>query len=131
MLKITQYKCFNVTTFKLRSYIRDTTHFLQKISTINDLPVNTLLVTLDVESLYTNIPHTYGLQAAKDTLNATRTFKNVQPSNNTLIKLLEMVLTKINFQFNGQDYWQAAGTAMGTKVAVGYANNTLLGNIET
>ena len=36
-----------------------------------------------------------------------------------------MVLTRHNFQFNGQNYLQIGGTAMGTKAAPGYAINNL------
>jgi hypothetical protein len=45
------------------SYIKDTTHFLQKITTLGTLPPGTLLVTLDVTSLYTNIPIDEGKRA--------------------------------------------------------------------
>jgi hypothetical protein len=44
------------------------------------------------------------------------------PTNESLIKLLDLVLTKNNFMFNGQNYVQVSGTAMGTKLAPGYAN---------
>ena len=50
---------------KLPSYIKDTAHFLNKLNSISTLPNDTLLVTLDVQSLYTNIPHTEGIQAAR------------------------------------------------------------------
>jgi len=36
--------------------------------------------------------------------------------------LLELVLTKNNFEFNEEHYLQIAGTAMGTRVAPSYAN---------
>ena len=39
------------------SYIRDTTNFLLKVKSLTNLPSDTLLVTLDVSSLYTSIPH--------------------------------------------------------------------------
>ena len=125
--KISQFvdHFLNPTTFNLPSYVRDTTHFLQIISGIQNLPPDTLLVTLDVESLYTNIPTPMGLEAARKALNKSRPSPNVQPTNNSLVKLLEMVLTKNNFQFNGQHYLQIKGTAMGTKAAVAYANTTL------
>ena len=38
---------------KLPSYIKDTTHFLNKLNNIDQLPNGVLLVTLDVASLYT------------------------------------------------------------------------------
>ena len=50
---------------KLPSYIKDTAHFLNKLNSISTLPNDTLLVILDVSSLYTNIPHTEGIQAAR------------------------------------------------------------------
>ena len=115
----------NPTTFSLPSYIKDTTHLLQKLNNIGTLPDNAILATLDVESLYTNIPNTYGIRAAKIKIAQTRPHPNVKPSNKSLITLLEMVLTKNNFQFNGHHILQKSGTAMGTKLAVGYANNTL------
>ena len=45
----------------VNSYIRDNLDFLKKCSCANS--ENTILVTFDVTSLYTNIPHDYGLQA--------------------------------------------------------------------
>ena len=52
----------------LPSYLKDDNHFLQKIDKINKnrtLPRDALLVTCDVRSLYTNIPHKEGLEALK------------------------------------------------------------------
>ena len=42
---------------KLPSYVKDTTYFLKKLDDLKELPPGSLLVTLDVSSLYTNIPH--------------------------------------------------------------------------
>ena len=42
----------------LPSYIKDTNHFLQTIFNLETpLPPNTIIATIDVKSLYTNIPH--------------------------------------------------------------------------
>ena len=46
----------------LPSYIRDTKHFLNLIEQLPPLPPNALLVTADVTSLYTNIPHKEGIE---------------------------------------------------------------------
>ena len=45
---------------KQDSYLKDTTDFLNFIET-NKLPKNTVLVSMEVTSLYTNIPHEEGV----------------------------------------------------------------------
>ena len=52
----------------LKSYVKDTTDFINKINHIGELPENSYLVTMDVKALYTNIPNDKGLQALKETL---------------------------------------------------------------
>ena len=51
---------------KVDSYIKDTAHFLQNLKRLGQLEKDTLLVTVDVTSLYTNIPHKDGIRAAKE-----------------------------------------------------------------
>ena len=111
---------------KLPSHIKDTTHFLNKLNSVGQLPNGVLLVTLDVASLYTNIPHNDGIQACSDFLD-----KRVNPTIKTtrLCDLIRMILTNNTFTFNGQHYRQINGTAMGTKLAPSYAN-LFMGNFE-
>ena len=45
------------TVKELPSYLRDTTHFLCRLQNLGTLPRDCLLVTMDVASLYTNIPN--------------------------------------------------------------------------
>ena len=94
---------------------------MKRIENLEPLKPNTIIGTLDVTSLYTNIPNQDGIKAIKDILNIERP-SNVNPKNETLVELLKMVLSKNNFQFNGNNYLQIGGTAMGTKVAPSYAN---------
>ena len=56
----------------LPSFIKDTTHFLLQLQKLGPLPDNTLLVTLDVSSLYPNIPHSEGIDACRYFLNTRR-----------------------------------------------------------
>ena len=107
----------------IKSYVKDTTHFLQLMSKLDNIPQNSYIVSLDVTSLYTNIPNKIGIYAAKKTLASYRPFIGLKPSNQSLIKLLEFVLTKNNFQFDGQHYLQILGTCMGTRVAPSFAIN--------
>ena len=53
----------------LTSFIWDTTDFLNRLRRLPPLPSGTLLVTLDVTSLYTNIPHNEGIQKCEEFLN--------------------------------------------------------------
>lgn len=46
-------------------------------------------------------------------------------TNTQVLELLKMVLTMNNFRFNGQNYLQVGGTAMGTRVAPTFANSQL------
>ena len=39
-----------------------------------------------------------------------------------LSEMLSLILQENSFQFNGKDYLQTHGTAMGTKMAVAFAN---------
>ena len=45
------------------SYIRHSKHFLQFLESLPLLPENVVLVTADVTSLYTNIPHEEGIES--------------------------------------------------------------------
>ena len=112
---------------KLPSYIKDTTHFLNKLDSISTLPNDFLLVTLDISSLYTNIPHTEGIQAARLHLDE-RTSKT--PPTETVCDLINIILTNNNFEFNGNFFLQKHGTAMGTRMAPPYAN-IFMGVLET
>ena len=51
------------------SYIKDTTDILMKVQSLTNLPSDTLIVTLDISSLYTNIPHEEGIAAYTEALN--------------------------------------------------------------
>lgn len=104
---------------KLPSYVKDTTDFIKIITTLPNLPKGTILVTMDVSSLYTNIDNSEGIRAAREALNKA---KQHRPTPEALCKLLEKVLSLNNFTFNEEHFLQIKGTAMGTRVAPNYAN---------
>ena len=101
------------------TYIRDTKDFLIHLQSLPDLPPGTLLVTMDVVGLYTNIPHSEGLEAAQRMLDTRST---LNPPTEDLINLMEHVLNLNCFVYNNTHYRQKHGTAMGTKMAPSYAN---------
>ena len=109
----------------INSYIRDTTDFIRKIESIK-IPENCILVTFDVTFLYTNIPNDEGIEAVRKCLEK---YKSPYADPSTIITLLKEVLSKNNFTFNGKNYLQIGGTAMGTKLAPSYAN-IFMGDLE-
>ena len=118
-----------VLKIELTRIIKDTTHFLNKLEQLGQLPDNAFLVTLDVSSLYTNIPHNEGIDACRHFLD-TRIRNPSTISTETLCDLIRMILTMNNFTFNDKNYLQIHGTAMGTRMAPSYAN-LFLAKFET
>jgi len=106
---------------KTASFVKDTTDFINKIESVSNVSPGTILCTIDVTSLYTNIPNQEGITACQKALDIHRPGPQ-KPSNINILKLLQYVLTKNNFDFNDRHYLQVGGTAMGTKVAPSFAN---------
>ena len=112
----------------IESYVKDTTDFINKIENIEALHEGALIGTLDVTSLYTNIPNGEGLAVVAERLEAVRDSR-LMPTNRSLVELLEMVLTMNHISFNGRYFLQKRGTAMGTRLAPSYAN-LFMENVE-
>eukprot|EP00745_Piridium_sociabile_P023737 TRINITY_DN3707_c0_g1_i1.p1 TRINITY_DN3707_c0_g1~~TRINITY_DN3707_c0_g1_i1.p1 ORF type:complete len:909 (-),score=150.62 TRINITY_DN3707_c0_g1_i1:630-3356(-) len=103
----------------LPTYIKDTNHALQLLDAFR-FPAgcnDRFLFTMDVTSLYTNIPHNEGLQALKHFLKKSSFKIDVT----TILRLAELVLTLNTFSFGDQHYVQTRGVAMGTKMGPSYA----------
>ena len=110
---------------KLPSYTKDTTHFLNKLNSIGQLPNRVLLVTLDVASLILTYPTMTESKLA--VIFWTRVIPTIKTTR--LCDLIRMILTSNTFTFNGQHYRQINGTAIGTKMAPFYAN-LFMGNFD-
>ncbi|XP_053391643.1 uncharacterized protein LOC128554386 [Mercenaria mercenaria] len=110
----------------LPSYVKDTTYFIKKLQNLSSIDKDAYLVTLDVTSLYSNIPHGEGIDACKYFMeNGSRP----QDSINSISKIIELILTKNDFQFNEINYIQTFGTAMGTKMPHCFAS-LFMGKLE-
>ena len=105
------------------SSIGDSKHFLQLLESLLPLHENAILVTDDVTSLHTNIPHEEGIESVLlyMKLNA-NILSPGSPSPHTIGVLLETILKNNNLSFMDRHFLQLVGTAMGTKVAPPYAN---------
>ena len=76
----------------IKSYIKDTNHFLNQLKKIGKLPEGATLCTMDVVGLYPNIPHGEGLASLYKFL---ETRENKQILSDTLAELAEIVLKTI------------------------------------
>ena len=56
-------------TQALPSYVKDSSDFIKNISKVKENAKDSIIVTMDVISLYTNIPNHEGIEAVKKVLN--------------------------------------------------------------
>lgn len=104
----------------LPSYVKDTIDMINILKSIDFSVKNMLLVTLDVESLYTNIPHEGGIEAVDFYLRPLH--MDMKPSITCIKELVKLVLTKNAFMYKDTHYLQVKGTAMGSTMAPNYAS---------
>lgn len=104
--------------WSLPSYLRDTSDFLSKLMNVN-VSNDDFLCTMDITSLYTNIPHDLGLSALDHYLKS----RDVdEPPSSFLWDLAHIVLNMNYFKYENSFYHQVKGTAMGSPFAPNYAN---------
>ena len=107
----------------LPSHVKDTKHFLNLIEKLPRLPTNALLVTADVTSQYTNIPHEEGIAAV---IHFMEEYKHLLPTNcpppYIVCIILDFILKQSTFKFMNTHIHQIQGTSMGTRMAPPYTN---------
>ena len=110
---------------KHKSFLEDTPDLLRMIQKLNKgpkLPTNTLIVTWDVVSLFTNIKHTEGLRSLENKLEMRLTKK---VPTDFIIKLMEVILKHNIFEFHDGLWKQEVGAAMGSPPVPSYANSLM------
>lgn len=110
---------------KLPSYIQSTEHILALLEDFV-CPSQSILFTLDVVSLYTNIATDRGIDSITEIL--TESNSNGVPVN-CILTLLRNCLIRNDFIFNKNRFLQINGTAMGCAFAPSYAN-LFMGQLE-
>ena len=103
---------------KVTSYIKDTNHFLSKLKCLGKLLQGSILCAFDTAVLYPSIPHSEGLTCLRKFLELR---DNKQISNDTLIKLAEIVLNNNIFEFDEKTLKQVGGIEIRTNFAPPYA----------
>ena len=101
---------------KGKSFIKDTSDSLRMLNDLGKVPKGLFLVTLDVVSLYPNIPIADSISACAAGLESFRP-NGTEPRNSSILRLLRLVMLSNHFTFCGKHYLQISGTATGTKAA--------------
>ena len=73
---------------------------------------------MDVRSLYPSVPRKEARSAVRRALERR---KDQHVSTETMIEIMDFVVENNNFIFNGQNYVQTEGTAIGSKMGCNYA----------
>jgi len=102
------------------SYIRDDMDFIQHLP--REVDPDSILVSFDVTSLYTNIPHNLGIEDINFWLEKHSEEIHRRFSIKCILDALNIILTCNTFYFDGKFFLQKIGTAMGTKVMPTYTN---------
>ncbi len=102
---------------KHESYNKDTYVFVEKIQTIGVTP-GAMLFSIDIDALYTNIDTQLGLKAVRQIFEK---YPDPARPDQALLSLLELGLTRNDFEFDSKYYLQIHGMAMGKKFAPAYA----------
>ena len=94
---------------RVKSFLKNSTDLVCRLQTLK-VPPNAYLVTLDIESLYTNITHEEAI------VSFLKRFVT-DPQKVFLLDLFKYVLKNKVFHFAEHVYSQLCGIAMGTKLA--------------
>ena len=112
---------------EVSSFIKDDLEFLDHLP--QTVCQNSELVTFDVVSLYSNIPHELGISAIKFWIEKKRHLIESRFTDEFILSAIKIILENNTFYFDGSYYRQQKGTAMGTKMAPTYAT-LVLGHLE-
>lgn len=116
----------NLLLQKHPSYMQDMYTFVHSLKTLI-VPANSFFFTIGVDSLYTNIDTVLGLQALTDMF---QRFPDASRPDRDILKLLEITLTKNDFEFNGRHYLLACNCAIGQEI-LSLLYSLILTNIDT
>lgn len=112
----------------VKGYTKDSFHFVDSLP--NMISQSSFLINLDVTSLYTIIPHDFGLYAIQYWLKKFPHLLDSRFSVNFVLNSLEIILKNNTFTYKSRYFIQKSGVAMGTIVAPKYAHLTM-GYLET
>ena len=101
--------------YKIKNSVKDDFDILKKCK--RNLTKNSKLISFDVTSLYTNIPHELGLKAIEYWLDKYPELIHSRFNKSFILEALKLALKNNHFVFNEEFFHQIARTAMGAIVA--------------
>ena len=104
----------------IKSFIRDTLVFLIKCP--REVDEDTEIVTFDVISLYTSIPHEFSLEALDYFLTTYQEDLHSRCKKEFVLESANFILKNNTLTFDSEFYLQIKGRAIGTIFAPSYAN---------
>lgn len=99
---------------KSNSYIKDSWHFKEKIKNV-EIPENYKIISLDVVSLYTNIPIELALKLIEGKWGEIKKFTDIPLDE--FQKAISLTLNSTYFSFKNTFYKQIDGCAMGSSIS--------------
>ena len=100
---------------KTPTFLRDTTDVLKLLASTPYDPTENLLVSFDVESLYTSIPQNTSLEIIEETLTATDW--QYHTPRHFILECAELAMKENYFKFEDVYYLQTHGISMGSTFA--------------
>lgn len=100
------------------SFLQDSGHLIAIAKTLS-VSDRDILFTMDVESLYTNVPTQEGVEVVSDYL---RRHPDPSRPDLSLVTILKLILTTNDFTFRNSRWLQLDGVAMGKSFGGSYAN---------
>ena len=116
------YWLFKLTPL-LPTYVRDTSHIVQELRAIRDLPPNAFVFTADAISMYNNIDTNHAIDVITTWLDELSTHANF-PTDfpmKAIKEAMAIIMSNNHFEFGDLNFLQLLGTAMGTSAAVMWA----------
>jgi hypothetical protein len=95
------------------SYIRDSFDFVKKIAEMKNSS-NQIMISFDVDNLYTNVPVKEAIEITLDMLFKTSKPPNIPYTRSQFEKLLKIAVCDIPFRFFDKTFTQIDGVAMGS-----------------
>ena len=108
------------------TYKRDSAHVLEKLNTLT-VKRNSLLIALDIVSMYTNCLQDEAIESVCDALDEANSglYTIPKPTKEHARCLLELIMKRNIFEFNGRFYRQKIGVAMGSECSPEVCDITL------